>query len=228
MSMTMAQLRDQSLPNILRYREACTVPSAGDLMDVFPGGGNDAVIVIADVCGRDEQAFEHALYLRSAVRALSGDPAPARLIEIVNRKFVRRVTNGGDDRFATLFVARLSRRRLTYASAGHDCALLVRADGQHSHLPPTGTIVGIDEGERYTEKSIYVAPGDCLVLVTDGVTDARDSKGTFFGTTGVLRSALTAISAGMDDPAAQILKAAQTYGGQRFADDASVICVHFS
>jgi serine phosphatase RsbU (regulator of sigma subunit) len=107
-------------------------------------------------------------------------------------------------------------------------ALLISANGENRHLPPTGPILGLNAAEVYRERTIDVAPGDWLILATDGITDARDAQGAFFGTSGVVRSALSAIEAGVDDPAAGILGAAWVHGRGRFVDDASVLCVGFS
>jgi serine phosphatase RsbU (regulator of sigma subunit) len=105
---------------------------------------------------------------------------------------------------------------------------LIGSDGRHRHLPPTGVIVGVSGSENYGERTLSVASPDWLVLVTDGITDARDAKGTFFGSAGVARNALRAVGTGKDDPATHILEAARTHGGGRFVDDASVLCVRFS
>jgi serine phosphatase RsbU (regulator of sigma subunit) len=226
--MAVAYLQDQPSPRIMSYRQAHSVPCTGDLTDVFPCGDESAVIVIADVCGKDEQAHGHARYLRHAVRALADEYSPAGVLDRVNDAFSRRIADFGDDRFASMFVATLTRRRLAYASAGHDFALLIGTDGQHRHLPPTGVIVGVNGAEHYRERTLSVASPSWLVLVTDGITDARNAKRSFFGTGGVVRSALSAVRTGMDDPAAQILEAARKHGGGRFIDDASVLCVRFS
>jgi serine phosphatase RsbU (regulator of sigma subunit) len=225
--MAVAYLQHQPSPRILRYREAHSVPCTGDLTDVFPSGDASATIVIADVCGKDEQAHAHARYLRNAVRTLADDYSPAAVLDGVNLAFSRRIADFGDDRFASLFVATLTGRRLAYASAGHDFALLISSDGSHRHLAPTGVIVGVRGSENYGERTLGVASMDWLVLVTDGITDARDAQRTFFGTGGVVRSALCAVGTGADDPAEHILEAARKHGGGRFIDDASVLCVRF-
>lgn len=226
--MAVAYLQAEPSPQILRYRAARSVPCAGDLVDVFPCAGHLMNIVIADVCGQDARAQEYARYLRHAIRALADDRSPARLLESVNRALYRRIADAADERFASVFVATLKGPCLTYASAGHDVAMLMRAGGHHRHLPPTGVIVGINAAEGYEERALVVGPGDWLVLATDGVTEARDAQGAFFGTRGVVRNAHTAIEAGFDDPAARILEAAQKHGSGRFVDDASVLCVRFS
>jgi serine phosphatase RsbU (regulator of sigma subunit) len=62
-------------------------------------------------------------------------------LEHVNRVFWLRIAGLGEDRFASLFVATVTGRRLTYASAGHDFALLMKASGEHRHLDPTGVLI---------------------------------------------------------------------------------------
>jgi serine phosphatase RsbU (regulator of sigma subunit) len=226
--MAVAYLQQQPSPRIMSYREAQSVPCTGDLIDVFPSGDASATIVIADVCGKDDRAHGHARYLRNAVRALVDEYSPAGVLDRVNLAFSRRIADFGDDRFASIFIATVTGRRLTYASAGHDFALMIGAGGRHKHLPPTGVIVGVRASEQYAERTLSVAAPDWLVLVTDGITDARDAKGTFFGSGGVARNALRAVASGKDDPAAHVLAAAQTHGGGRFIDDASVLCVRFA
>jgi serine phosphatase RsbU (regulator of sigma subunit) len=225
--MAVAHLQQQSAARIT-HREARSVPCAGDFTDVFPYAADRANIVIADVCGRDARAQAHAAYLRQAVRVLANDHVPASTLESVNRAFCRRIADFGGDHFASLFVAALQGRHLTYASAGHDFAMLISANGQHRHLPPTGVVVGINELDRYHDRTVAVTPGEWLILVTDGVTDARNAEGEFFGTRGVVRTALSAIEADLDDPAARILEAAQKHSRGRFVDDASVLCIRFS
>lgn len=225
--MAIAYLLDQPSPRIMRYREARSVPCAGDLVDVFTCAQEQVNIVVADVSGRDVQAQRYAQYLRHVVRMLADGHSPGGLLECANVAFHRHTNDYGDDRFASLFVATLKGERLTYGSAGHGFAFLVPANGRHRHLPPTGMLLGIDDAERYQERTLAVAPGDWLILVTDGVTDARDAKGTFFGTRRVVRNALSAIEAGLDDPAARILEAARRHTRRRFVDDASVLCVRF-
>jgi sigma-B regulation protein RsbU (phosphoserine phosphatase) len=221
-------LQEQPSPYFMRYREAQSTPCAGDLVDVFASPGRRANIVIADVCGRDMRARGLACYLRNAVRALAEDNSPAAVLECANLALCGSVADYGDDRFASVFMATLSGRWLKYASAGHDLALLMSADGGHRHLAPTGAVIGVIDAERYQERMLVVAPGDWLILVTDGITEARDARGKFFGTYGVVRNARWALEREFDDPAARILDAARRHSRGALTDDASVLCVRFS
>jgi phosphoserine phosphatase RsbU/P len=221
-------LQEQPSPYFMRYRKAQSTPCAGDFIDVFASAGQRANIVIADVCGRDMRARGLARYVRHVVRALAEHDSPAAVLECANLALCRRVADVGDDRFASVFMGTLSGRRLTYASAGHDFALLMSAGGAHRHLEPTGAVIGVIGAERYQERVLDVAPGDWLILVTDGITEARDARGKFFGTYGVVRNARWALEMEFDDPAARILDAARRHGRGGLTDDASVLCVRFS
>jgi sigma-B regulation protein RsbU (phosphoserine phosphatase) len=227
-SPAVAYLQDQPSPEILRYRAAYSDPCAGDFLDVFSCADERTNIVFGDVCGRDAWACGYAGYLRHVVRLFANGRSPGRLLECVNTAFHSRVAGEQGSRFASLFMATLQGRRLTYASAGHDFAVLMSPRGRYCHLPPTGAIVGVDAVEFYEDRMTDVAPGDWLILVTDGITESRDRRGKFFGTSRVLREAFAALESGCDDPATRILDAAREHSRGRFADDASVLCVRFS
>jgi sigma-B regulation protein RsbU (phosphoserine phosphatase) len=73
-------------------------------------------------------------------------------------------------------------RRLTYVRAGHDRPLLLR-DGSVQALGGTGACLGILEQEdlRLSEEQVVLAPGDLLVLYTDGLTDVMSPDKRLFG-----------------------------------------------
>jgi sigma-B regulation protein RsbU (phosphoserine phosphatase) len=75
---------------------------------------------------------------------------------------------------------------VTLARAGHDPPLLYRgATGRLEVLEPPGMALGIDSGPAFDrvlkEQTVAVEPGDCILLYTDGATEARDSKNLEFG-----------------------------------------------
>ena len=71
-----------------------------------------------------------------------------------------------------------------YANAGHEPPLLARRDGTIDSLQPTGPILGAVEGARFENRRLFISPGDWLMLVTDGVTEARDATGEFLESAG--------------------------------------------
>lgn len=87
------------------------------------------------------------------------------------------------ENFATMCVAMVDsdRRTMRYASAGHEIGLILKADGQLFELPSTGLVLGITDETNWTTKTRDIGPGDRLLLVTDGVTEATDREGKLFG-----------------------------------------------
>jgi sigma-B regulation protein RsbU (phosphoserine phosphatase) len=73
-------------------------------------------------------------------------------------------------------------RRLTYARGGHDCPLLLR-QGTVQPLGGTGACLGVlDQDDLHlSEERVVLAPGDRLVLYTDGLTDVLSPEGRLFG-----------------------------------------------
>jgi sigma-B regulation protein RsbU (phosphoserine phosphatase) len=83
------------------------------------------------------------------------------------------------NRFATLFIALYDdeKRQLRYTNAGHNDALLIRADGSIEHLTEGGTVLGAFEWARYTEARTTLARGDVLVIYSDGISEADNPRG---------------------------------------------------
>lgn len=182
---------------------------------------------MAEVSGHDPEAHGHTRYLRHAVRTLADLHAPGNLLAWLNVAFQRRLTDFSTDRFASVFLAIFDGWSLTYASGGHGLALLMRASGRHVRLPPGSALLGIKAAKRFKEKSIAIAAGDWLVLATDAITTAQNTQGVPFGASGVARTMLSAIRAGVDDPASAILDGARAHGSVESINDAGVLCVRF-
>jgi len=85
--------------------------------------------------------------------------------------------------FITLAIALVdpARNRLVYANAGHNPPLIRRQNGAVEILRTSGLLLGVMPEAKYEETSADFAPGDMLVLYTDGVVEAQDTKGAFYG-----------------------------------------------
>ena len=70
---------------------------------------------------------------------------------------------------------------LTYGSAGHPPPLVVRADGSVETLNLRGTVIGAGGGVPYAQQQVRLAPGDKVLLYTDGVLENRGPAGEAFG-----------------------------------------------
>jgi serine phosphatase RsbU (regulator of sigma subunit) len=84
--------------------------------------------------------------------------------------------NPGEDRFCTVVYAQASVRdgtaHVTLVCGGHPLPLVLRADGTVEHAGIPGTLLGIFADPDLREDVVELAPGDALVLYTDGVTEA--------------------------------------------------------
>jgi len=153
----------------------------GDLYDVVLLDAHHVGLVIADVSDKGMPAALYMALTRSLLLAEARrERSPRAVLRSVHRLLLEL---GEPDMFVTVFygVIDVPNRRLTYARAGHDRPLLVRA-GRVQQLEGEGTFIGFAAlGEvSSTEEEITLASGDRLVLYTDGLTDAVDPGGRPF------------------------------------------------
>ena len=108
------------------------------------------------------------------------DPAGlARRVGRLNRFLLDR-TSG--EKYATVFYSLLDDAgALGYVNAAHCPPLVVRAGGQMETLETTGPPVGLLEGAEFALAQCRLSPGDKLVVYSDGVTEAQNAAGDFFG-----------------------------------------------
>jgi serine phosphatase RsbU (regulator of sigma subunit) len=185
-------------------------------------------IAVGDIAGRGEATGIAATALHAYVRSLLlSTESPAAILQ-ASDEFFKRVLLKEETPFATLFVC-ISDSYLgqcSYASAGHEPALLF-TDRHHAHISPTGPILGLELGDssRYVARQFAAGRESTLVVVTDGITEARrESTGRldFFGSTGVVRAFQTAREQGRE-PAAAIHDAALEHAARALTDDATVL-----
>jgi len=156
---------------------------AGDFFDFFFRDERTLVVIMADVSGKGVPAALFMAVARTVIRNLTGHCAgPAATLRQANE--VLREGNVGS-MFVTLFLGWYDTvsGRLRYANAGHPRPCVVDVEGHvDSAGEVTGPILGILPDQDYTDGEISLAPGESLVLYTDGLSEARDPAGEFFGT----------------------------------------------
>ncbi len=153
----------------------------GDYFDFFPLSGDRFAFVVADVSGKGVPAALLVSTLASAIHLQIEDArTPADLILRVHRHLYR---FSRARKFATLFfgLVETASGRMTYVSAGHNPALLMRPSGRVEMLGATGRPVGMFWESTWTEESVQLAPGDRLCVYTDGITEAQNEAGEDFG-----------------------------------------------
>jgi sigma-B regulation protein RsbU (phosphoserine phosphatase) len=171
-------------------RPANTV--AGDYYDVFPRPGrtneeNRVVLAVADVAGKSIPAAMLMATFQASLKTLSTAQVP--LPELASN--MNRYTYGnsqGGLRFTTAFLAEYDpvRRTVDYINAGHNNPVLRRAGGQIERLDIGGLPLGIMPEVKYQSGTVTLAPGDWLIIFTDGLVEAENAHQEEYGETRLL------------------------------------------
>lgn len=154
----------------------------GDLYDFFLLDNEHLFFSIGDVSGKGVPA---ALFMAAAKTLMKGTAAtnisPADVLDRVNHELCQ----GNDSMmFVTVFCGMLNVRtgELSYSNAGHNPPLLIRSGFEPQWLSlPDGLFLGMMEEARYESRLLTLAPGDRLLLYTDGVTEAMNGEKNFYG-----------------------------------------------
>lgn len=177
----------------------------GDYFDYFPFPDGSLAIAIGDVTGHGVGPALLMAATRAYVRALALSHSDVgEILTLANRALAADVNDG---RFVTLLLARLepAKRRLVFASAGHPPGYVLSGDGtvnfvmESAHLP-----LGVLEEQQFaTSAPIALKPGDAVVLLTDGIAEAANGAGQFFGQ----ERAIDIVRCNLDRSARQIVMA---------------------
>ena len=160
----------------------------GDLADYFCIDDDLLVLVLGDVSGKGAGAALMMARTHASFRGLSARPdaaglfrSPEKAVELVNAALA--ATNASCT-FVTLLLAAFDRktRRLTYVRAGHVPPFLRRGNGTVEKLAAAGGLpLGLMEDAAYKSAAAELGPGDGLLIITDGITEATDLKMELFG-----------------------------------------------
>jgi sigma-B regulation protein RsbU (phosphoserine phosphatase) len=185
-------LLPQSLPALPGWElHGGNTPSRGVSGDYFAvvqrtaaaggAGGRECVLMIADVSGKGMSAS----LLTASLEAFAAGPiedglGADEICAKLSRLLYRRTP---PERYATAFVGALDPASgvLRYANAGHNPPLVVRAAGEVEELPATGVPIALLPEAAYEAAEARLAPGDTLVLYTDGIVEAANPEGEEYG-----------------------------------------------
>ena len=155
----------------------------GDLYDAFPLRDRPGClgVVVADVTGKGIPAALVMADVRALIHAAADHGGgPAVTLSRVNTILVTERATG---LFVTVAhgVIDTGTGGVTLVSAGHDPLHLVHPDGSIDVVEPPGRLIGMVEDIAVVEQRAVIGPGDALVIHTDGVTEAREPAGRFYG-----------------------------------------------
>jgi phosphoserine phosphatase RsbU/P len=203
----------------------------GDCYDVIrfdaaPGAAGNAErvgITVADVAGKGLPAALLMSNLQAAVRAFASDAStPQQVATSVNRLLCRNIAVGRFVSFCYLVIDR-SRHTLTFANAGHNPPLLVRGDGTVTRLLSGGMVLGVMSETTYEQIEVPLAPGDRLILYTDGIVEAEDPAGLDYGEARLGRVAAEHRARAPQAMLDTLFADVSGFAAGQFADDATLI-----
>ncbi len=155
----------------------------GDYFDYFFSDDNKLNMVMADVSGHSIGPALFMVETRSALRSQANRALnPAQAIATLNTFLYKDLDSA--EYFITLFYLQYNTNNhcLTFANAGHPPPLFIQREQlQCSKLEAGGMVLGVRQNLTFEQNSIVLAPGDLLLLYTDGLTEAENPQGDFFG-----------------------------------------------
>ena len=196
----------------------------GDYYDFLDLGNRRLGLVVADISGKGIGAALLMANLQAALRSQTATAweQPERFLRSVNQLLYENTTEGD---YASLFFAEYDdeTRRLRYANCGHPPALLLRGDDGLERLGATCTVVGLfDKWDCILEERV-LAPGDTILLYTDGVTEAVNNDEEEFGEERLLEAARQHSRLSLPDLLTAVSDQARRFSPHEQADDITLI-----
>lgn len=189
--------------------------TSGDFYDFIDLEDGKLGVVIADVGDKGAGAALYMAMSRTLIRTYAGENKldPKQVIHHVNRRILVDTQRGI---FLTVVFGELdpAKNTFTYVNAGHNPPFLLKKSNgelEITELEKTGTLVGIFQENTWEMKEIHIAPGDTLVLYTDGITEAQNRTGQFYGIERLLNTLRDKINPAAEALRNAILEDVQTF-----------------
>ncbi|MBO4418852.1 MAG: SpoIIE family protein phosphatase [Oscillospiraceae bacterium] len=201
----------------------------GDFYDFFFVDDDHLALVIADVSGKGVPAALFMMVSKILVKNYAAaETSPARILEAINSRIC---SNNPEQMFITVWlgILEISTGKLTASNAGHEYPVLRQADASFALFKDKhGFVIGGMEGVRYRDYTLQLEPGAKLFVYTDGVPEATDANGGFFGV-GRMLDALNEIpDAGPVQLLRQVRRRVDDFVGdaEQF-DDLTMLCLEY-
>jgi sigma-B regulation protein RsbU (phosphoserine phosphatase) len=204
---------------------------SGDYFDYIRVDDERLGIAIADVSGKGIPASLIMAICRSVLRAEAArNPSPADVLRKVNRQLYPDIK---EDMFISMAYLILDHERngITLARGGHDAPLLYKQQSQSvTPIKSPGMVLGIDSGnvfDRITNDfAVPLERDDCLILYTDGVTEALNTEGDEFGLERTTESVRASASNGAQAIVRRVIDDVRNFAGsQPQNDDITLIAI---
>jgi serine phosphatase RsbU (regulator of sigma subunit)/transcriptional regulator with GAF, ATPase, and Fis domain len=222
----------ESMPKISGWELASAWEVArevgGDFYDIIPlppsSKGERWGIVIADVADKGIPAALYMALCRTMLRSVAQTHImPAQTLAIVNQQLI---TDTRSDLFVSAFygVWEPASAMITFANAGHPPPFLFKSGDRAELIRQHGMVLGVMPDISYVDQILELAPGDLLVLYTDGVSEAQNSDQELFGFHRLENLILSETDWNADAIAGAIVDRVVNFsGGRDFSDDLTTV-----
>jgi sigma-B regulation protein RsbU (phosphoserine phosphatase) len=202
----------------------------GDLYDVLRLGDDRLLVALGDVSGKGIPAALFMGVTMTLLRSLARQcPTPAELLRRMNDELLEQNPRG---MFVTLqcLVIEPARGRVTCASGGHHAAaLLTPGAAPRFVFPSSGRVLGLLPDNEIEEETLDLAPGQTLVLFTDGVSEANDRDEGLYGEERLMAHLAATPGGNARATAAGVLEAVRRHAaGAKQSDDITVVAVRYA
>ncbi len=198
----------------------------GDFYDFFVLDDDRIAFIIGDVCGKGTPASLFASIVVTLFRTLGRDQGD--VATVVNRANLLLCEDNDAAMFATVFFGVLDLRdgAITYANCGHVAPAHLSMSGHVARLKATGAALGIDPACVAQATRMRFEPGDKLILVTDGVTEAMNAAKEEFGEQRFVEAVETGLQAPPRDLVSQLVAAVDAFAqGEDQSDDIGCLTI---
>ncbi len=198
----------------------------GDYLDLFDTPDGSISAIVADVSGHGINSALLMTSARAHFRAVAGELSPASALMRLNAEVYNEV--GSTGMFMTAAAMRLSAdgRSLVFTSAGHNSVFLYRhAARSFEWLESSGPPLGFIAEPHYADLEVSVAPGDVIVLYSDGITEAVDAQQEeMFGEERLAAAIMRSVEREPEVILASVLQVVERFAGRsNYDDDASIV-----
>jgi serine phosphatase RsbU (regulator of sigma subunit) len=183
----------------------------GDYYDLIRLCDGRLFFCLGDISGKGMPA---ALLMSNMLATLRGqnldESTPSEILEHSNRQMFK---NSEPERFSTLFLGILDpeRNELVYGSAGHNLPFLISESGEVQRLETGDLVIGAIENISYREDIVQLAPGDTILVFSDGISEAINSSDEEFGEIPISKVILDNKFAGASEMIDKVMRAVRKH-----------------